>query len=128
MLTDTTARRLAAALAVVGSLMLAWFSLGVGIIGADGDPANIMYFGVIAIGLAGAFVARGRPRGMARVLVAMAGGILVVLLIALLAPLGRPYSGPMELILLNGFFVALYLAAAWLFDRAARARPADSPA
>jgi hypothetical protein len=30
--------------------------------------------------------------------------------------------------MLNGFFVALYLASAWLFDRASRTRPADSPA
>ena len=44
------------------------------------------------------------------------------------APLGRPYSGALELIMLNGFFVALYLASAWLFDRASRTRPADSPA
>jgi hypothetical protein len=37
-----------------------------GIIGRDGDPANAMYFGALAVGLVGAVIARFRPRGMAR--------------------------------------------------------------
>ena len=110
---------LAAVGAVVASLMLVWLSLGVGIIGADGDPANYMYFGVIAVGLVGSLLARFRPRGMAYTLAAMALGTVVVLAIALIGQLGLPYSGPLELILLNGFFIVVFAAAAWLFGRAA---------
>ncbi len=104
--------------AISGSLLLAWLSLGVGIIGADGDPANRLYFGVIAVGIVGSLAARFRSRGMAWALLAMALAQGLVGAWALIAGLGRPWSGPLELILLNGFFVALFLAAAWLFKQA----------
>jgi hypothetical protein len=35
--------------------------------------------------------------------------------------LGSPESGPLEIVALNGFFVALFVGSAWLFRRAARA-------
>ena len=98
--------------------MLVWLSLGVGIIGQDGDPANLMYFGVLAVGGAGAVVARLRARGMARVLLAMAFAQALVAAIALVAGLGLPYSGPAELVGLNGFFIAMFAGSAWLFRRA----------
>ena len=117
-----TAYRLAAGVALAAAFLLVWLSLGVGIIGADGDPANAMYFGVLAVGLLGALLARFRPWGMARALLAMALAQAAVLAIALVAGLGRPWSGPLELLVLNGFFVALYVGSAWLFLRAARGR------
>jgi len=40
----------------------------------------------------------------------------------MIAKLGLPYSGPMELLLLNGFFIVAFLVAAWLFRRAAAGR------
>jgi hypothetical protein len=112
--------RLALGIAVVASLLLVWLSLGVGIIGQDGDPANRMYFGVLAVGLAGALWSRGGALGMVRVMGAMAIAQAVVAALALGFGLGRPYSGPLELVLLNGFFVAAFAAAAALFRRAAR--------
>lgn len=115
------AYRSAIAVALGAVFVLAWLSLGVGIIGADGDPANAMYFGVIAVGLIGSIVARLRPIGMSRTLVAMAGAQGLVTAIALIARLGLPWSGPAEILLLNGFFIALFAAAAWLFRRAAGA-------
>ena len=119
--TDRTLYRSAVAIALAGSLMLVWLSLGVGIIGADGDPANIMYFGVIAVGIVGAIVARLRPQGMARALFAMALAQALVAAIALIARLGLPWSGPAEVVLLNAFFIAVFGAAALLFRRAANA-------
>lgn len=116
-----TAYRAGAALALAACLLLAWLSLGVGIIGRDGDPANLMYFGVLAVGLAGAALARLRPRGMEQALWAMALAQALVATIALVGGLGRPWSGPLELVLLNGFFIAMFAAAAWLFGRAAAA-------
>jgi hypothetical protein len=112
--------RLAFSLAVAASLILIWLSLGVGIIGADGDPANLMYFAVIAVGVAGAFIARFQAQGMYRVLIAMALIQAVIAIIALAARLGHPWSGPLELSLLNGFFVTLFAGSAWLFRRAAQ--------
>ena len=123
MSTDKRKYRIAVALAVMTSLVLIWLSLGVGIIGADGDRANAMYFGVIAVGIVGALVARFRAVGMSRVLIAMALAQASIGAFAIFAGLGRPYSGALELLGLNGFFVAMYVAAAWLFRRAALGRP-----
>jgi hypothetical protein len=106
--------------AIAASLLLIWLSLGVGIIGADGDPANFMYFGVVAIGIVGAIATRLKPLGMARVLFTMAVAQAVVAAIAVFGGLGRPYSGPLELILLNGFFVAMFVGSAWLYRSAGR--------
>lgn len=63
---------------------------------------------LIAIGLLGATVTRFRPGGMAA---------------ALFGNLGRPYSGPRELLGLNGFFIALFIGSALFFRRAGRGRP-----
>ena len=126
--TNNTSYRLAVGVALAGALLLLWLSLGVGIIGADGDPANLMYFGVLAVGIIGALIARFRPRGTARALFATALAQTSVAVIALIAGLGHPYSGPLELSLLNGFFVALFVGSAWLFRRAAHGRLERVPA
>lgn len=112
--------RSAAVVAVATSLILVWLSLGVGIIGQDGDPANLMYFGVLAVGIIGAIIARFRPNGMACALSAMALAQALVTAIALIGGLGLPWSGPAEILLLNGFFIAMFAGSAWLFRRAAR--------
>ncbi|HET7322286.1 MAG TPA: hypothetical protein VFI96_07325 [Longimicrobiaceae bacterium] len=117
---NPTAYRWAVGVAIVAALLLAWLSLGVGIIGADGDPANVMYFGVIAVGIVGAVAARLRPNGMARALFATALAQAVVAAIALVLGLGMPWSPPLELIGLNGFFIALFVGSGLLFQRAAR--------
>jgi hypothetical protein len=104
-------------------LILVWLSLGVGIIGADGDPANLMYFGVLAVGVVGAIIARLQPHGMARALFAMALAQALVAAIALIAGLGLPWSGSAEILLLNGFFIALFGGSAWLFRRSAGGGP-----
>ena len=114
-----TTYRFAVGIALAAAFILVWLSLGVGIIGRDGDPANLMYFGVLAVGIIGALIARFRPRGMARALFATALAQTLVAVIALSARLGYPWSGPLELTLLNGFFVALFVGSAWLFRRAA---------
>ena len=115
------AYRYAVGVALAAVFVLVWLSLGVGIIGADGDRANLMYAGVLAVGIIGSLIARFQPRGMARALVAMAFAQALVAAIALALGLGVPYSPPAEIVALNGFFVALFAGSAWLFQRAARA-------
>ncbi len=119
---STAPYRLALGIAIAAALFLVWLSLGVGIIGRDGDPANRMYFGVLAVGIVGSLLSRFRPQGMARTLFAMALAQASVALIALVSGMGRPWSGPLELSMLNGFFVASFAGSAWLFHRAARPR------
>ncbi|WP_088889685.1 hypothetical protein [Leptolyngbya ohadii] len=116
---NNTMYRFAAGVAIVTALILVWLSLGVGIIGRDGDPANLMYFGVLAVGIIGSLIARFRPRGMSRALFATAFAQTSVATFALTAQLGYPWSGPLELTLLNGLFIALFAGSAWLFRRAA---------
>lgn len=123
MKTESSTYRFAVGVALAAAFILIWLSLGVGIIGKDGDPANLMYFGVLAVGIIGALIARFRPRGMARALFATAIAQTAVGAIALIAELGDPWSGPLELSLLNGFFVALFVGSAWLFRRAAQGQP-----
>jgi hypothetical protein len=115
--------KMAWAVALTASFILVWLSLGVGIIGADGDPANMMYFGVLAVGIIGAIVARFRPHGMARALFATALAQASVAVIALIFGLGLPWSPPVEILALNGFFVGLFVGSALLFRHAARAQP-----
>lgn len=119
-LTAVTAYRSAMGMALVTACLLIWLSLGVGIIGQDGDPANRMYFGVLAVGIAGAIVARLRAHGMAYALLAMAVAQAVVAGIALFAGLGLPWSGAIEILVLNAFFIGMFAAAAWLFRHSAR--------
>jgi hypothetical protein len=76
--------RIAVGVALAAALILVWLSLGVGIIGRDGDPANAMYFGVLAVGIIGAVIARFRPRGMAHALFATALAQTAVAAIALM--------------------------------------------
>jgi hypothetical protein len=111
------------AFAVLAALTLVWVNLAVGLIGAEDNPANLMYVGVLAVGIISAIMARLQPRGMARALFATALAQALVAAIALIAGLGLPHSGPAEILLLNGFFVALFAGSAWLFWFAARGRP-----
>jgi len=117
MTSQKTTFSLASGLSIAASILLIWLSLGVGIIGQDGDPANMMYFAVIAIGVIGALLSRFQALGLVRTLLAMAFAQAVIAAIALIAGLGQPWSGPFELALLNGFFIAMFLGAAWLFQR-----------
>lgn len=118
-LASKTAFRIAGAIAVIASLLLIWISLGVGIIGADGDPANRYYFAVIVVGLVGAGLSRLSSRGMALTLFAMALVQALIGIYAVAMGLGMPYSPPIEILGLTGFFVFSFTAAGWLFQRSA---------
>jgi hypothetical protein len=117
------AYRAAVGVAVAAALLLVWINLAVGIIGNEGNPANLMYIGVLAVGIIGALIARFQPHGMARALFTTALAQALVAMIALLAGLGSPASGPGEILILNGFFVALFVGSAWLFRHSAREQP-----
>src|ERR671917_2313853 len=112
--------RYAVGVALAAASILAWLSLGVGIIGRDGDPANLMYVGVLAVGIIGAVLARFRPHGMARALFATALAQVLVAVIVLIFGLGLPWSQPVEILALNAFFVSLFVGSALLFRYAGR--------
>ena len=126
----STTYRAAVGLTLFASLALVWLGLGVGIIGADGDRTNLLYAAVLLVGVSGAFIVRLQAAGMARTLVAMALTQAAIAVMAVLAGWGMPWSPPAEVLTLNAGFVALFLGAAWLFQRSAQARaePASSGA
>jgi hypothetical protein len=51
------------------------------------NPANMVYFGVLAVGSVGAWLARLKARGLARTLFAMAATLAVI---AVILPSGAP--------------------------------------
>ena len=117
--TGEAAYRAAVILALGSTLLLVWVNGAVGIIGSENNDANLMYAGVIVVGAIGAIIARFKPGGMARALFAMALVQTLVAVIALVGRLGSPYSGPLEIVSVNGFFVALFTGSAMLFWKAA---------
>jgi hypothetical protein len=116
----TTAYRFAVGMALAAAFLLVWINLAVGVIGSEDNPANLMYFGVLAIGFLGAIIAELRPHGMARVLFAMALAQALVPVIALIIWKPQITSGVAGVLTLNGFFVVLFVGSALLFRNAAR--------
>jgi hypothetical protein len=128
-MTGSIAYRAAVGVAVVAAFVLIWMNLAVGIIGSEANPANLMHGGVLAVGLLGALVVRFRPDGMARALAATALAQASVGVIALAAGLGATgASWPGAIMVLTGFFVALWLLSAMLFRKAAREQSAAGAA
>ena len=121
--TGEAAYRAASGLALGSGLGLVWVNGAVGIIGSEDNEANLMYGGVLVVGAIGAVIARFKPEGMARALFSTALAQTLVAVIALVRRLGSPYSGPLEIVTINGFFVALFIGSAVLFSKAARGRP-----
>jgi hypothetical protein len=120
-MTGNTAYRSAVGVALAAAFTLVWVNGAVGIIGDEGNDANLMYGGVLAVGIIGAFIACFQPRGMARALIATALAQALVAVIALIA--GSGSTGPIwpqDILILSGIFAALWLNWAWLFRTGAR--------
>jgi hypothetical protein len=120
-MTGNAAYRAAVGVALAAAFVLVWMNLAVGIIGPEDNPANLMYGGVLAVGIVGAVIARFKPVGMTRALSATALAQALVAVIALTAGSGSTGPGwPWEILILTGFFAVLWLISAWLFRKAAR--------
>ncbi|MEP0873128.1 hypothetical protein NDA01_25535 [Trichocoleus desertorum AS-A10] len=118
----TMAYRVAVGIALAAAFLLVWMNLAVGIIGSEDNPINLMYFGVVAIGILGATIARLRPRGMARTLFATALAQALVPAIALIIKKPQVTSveasmGVLGVLGLNAFFVMMFIGSALLFRR-----------
>jgi len=115
--------RAAILLALLSGLLLFWINGAVGLIGSEKDDFNALHGLVLLVGLAGAAVARLRPGGMARTMVAMAAAHAGVGGAALaVGKHGGSGREALEILGVTGMFVALFLAAAWLFRQAGRGR------
>lgn len=125
--TGNAAYRLAVSVALAAAFLLIWVNGAVGIIGNETNDANMMFFGVLVVGVTGAIVARFHPHGMARALFATATAQVLVAAIALIARFGATNPNwPQDVLILTGFFTMLWLISAWLFQKSARERPAGA--
>lgn len=115
---SVTAYKAAVGIAVAAAFLLTWINLAVGMIGSEDNPANLMYFGVLGVGVVGAFIARLQPHGMSRALFATALAQCVVALIAVAARFGYPKNTPLQILTLNCMFAMLFVASGLLFRRA----------
>lgn len=121
MFTQKVAFRTAVVVGLGAMLALVWGVAAMGLIGAEGDPFDLLYIAVLAVGIVGSAVVRFEPAGMVRVLLAMAAAQALVAAIAL--AMGKqdvPVSSVAEIVGLNAFFAAWFVASAWLFQQAAR--------
>lgn len=113
---NSTTYRIAIGFALFTGLFLIWVNAAVGIIGSEDNPINLLYFGVIAVGIISGFFGRFRPQGMTRTMLAMA---LAQALIGAIALIGGFYQSPpstiFHIIGVNGFFITLFVVAALLF-------------
>ncbi len=112
--------RAAVGLAVGAGFLLTWINLAVGIIGSEDNPANLLYVLVLLTEIAGAVIARFRPRGMSNALYATALAQMLVPFAALIfwrSALDEP-PGITGIFLLNAFFAGLFWLSGILFRKA----------
>ena len=114
-MTKPTAYRMATGVAVATALLLVWMNLAVGT--EDDNSGGLMYLAVLVLGI-GAMGAHFRPQGMVRTLFAAALAQALVAVIAMIA-----WGQYLEFLILNGFFIALWVGSALLFRRAIREQP-----
>ena len=125
-MTRNSAYRIAVGIAIVAAFLLVWINGAVGIIGSEANPANLMYFGVLAVGVIGTLIARFRPHGMGRALFAMATAQMLIPVIALItwSPDVTSWgaAGVVGVFFLNAAFAMLFVGSALMFRRATNVR------
>lgn len=114
---NSTLYRIATLIAVITGFLLLWVNMAVGVIGED-NPANLLYLGVILIGLVGVFAARFQAHKISRVLLGMA---ILQVLIPVAAYIFWPADfspGFIKVFHINAVFALLWMFSALLFERA----------
>jgi hypothetical protein len=120
-MTNNTWYKMAVGLAVLTGFLLLWVNAAVGIIGSEDNLANVLYFGVIAIGFLGAIIARLEAKAMAKVLFTVAAVQMAVpaFAFALWQP---PFTlGVVRVFMLNAFFAMFWVGSGLLFRQAGKA-------
>jgi hypothetical protein len=117
--------KLGASLGVAAGFLVTWSNLAVQIIGDD-NPAFVLYFVALLIGLVGIGVARFEPAGMARAAFATAAALFVIPIIALICWPVDFSPGVLEVFGINSAFVAMFATSGLLFRHAARRSDTDA--
>lgn len=114
---DNIAYRAAGGVALAAAFLLVWGNAALGITDSDAD---LMYVGVLAVGIIGSIIARLQPHGMARALFATALAQALVAMVALIAGIVPSYNSAFEVLGITGFYVALFVGSGLLFRYAGR--------
>jgi hypothetical protein len=113
--------RAAVGLALLGTFLLVWANLAVGIVGSENNPNNQLFFVAVLLGVAGIIGAGAKADGMVRAMVTTAAAIVLAFVIGELGVRDEPMVKPIVEGVGTSIFVMLFLASAWLFRRSARA-------
>ena len=105
------AHKAAVGIAVAAGLFLIWVNLAVGMIGDEGNAANLMYILVLFVALIGASIARFEPREASIAMFATAGAHALVVVIALIAGLDPELRA-------DAFFIGAWVVSGLLFRQA----------
>jgi hypothetical protein len=106
----------------VGVALAAGFGLGwsnMVHVADSGNPANLVYYSVLAFGVFGAGMSRLEARGLARTLFAMAATLAVI---AVLLPSGAPPELARNMAVGHGLLVVLFITSGLLFRHASLTR------
>lgn len=106
------------AVALLTAFGLAWSTM-VHVSGTE-NPANLWYFSVLAVGLAGAMLSRLRPPGLSLTLFVMASTLA---LLSLILPSGAPPDLALRMAIGHAGGVLLFAAAGVLFRHASMPPP-----
>lgn len=109
--------KIAIGLTLGTALFMIWSNLAVGIIGNEDNPINILYLGVLGVGVIGSFISRFKPNGMSLTLKLTALAQVFVVITALFEGYGDTINELRELLLVNGFFIVLWIGASLLFSK-----------
>ena len=120
-MSSNTSYRAAVGIAIIAAFLTVWVNLAVGMLGAEGNPANLLFGVVLAVGIVGALLSWFRARGMARAMEATALAQAAMTVYAL-------FGGYAEVVFHIGFFIIPWVLSAQLFRKAAREQVAAGPA
>ena len=118
--------RFGVALALLGSLLVIWSNLAVGIVGSEDNPVNLLFFGALVVGIAGTFIARFRPAGMSWAMLATAISLGVAFVIATGFRTDEPNVSHWTEAVGVSIFGLVFVASAGLFRHAARLQSSSS--
>lgn len=112
--------KVALGFALFTGFFLIWSNLAVGIIGSENNAFNLLYFGVIIVGIIGAFIASFKPKGLALTMFAMSIVHALITVAAFITGMHQlPEVTVFHIFAVNGFFITIFIVAAMLFRFAA---------
>ncbi len=116
--------RAGVAVGLFAGLFLIWVNLAVGIIGSEDNPVNIIYFGVIGIGIVGAVMSRFKPYGLSLTMFAVSIALLLIAVVVLIyaGTQGADFTVDkiMTYIGVHGLFIMLFFISGILFRQSAQ--------